>query len=81
MPTEMLTLKTWQSRRLLTVRALAEAAGVSALTVIQLGAGKRKPRPGTIKAISAALGVDPEQVLEFRSAMGYQTSEERSDES
>ena len=81
MPTEILSLKTWQSRRLLTVRALAEAAGVSALTVIQLGAGKRKPRSGTIKAISAALGVDPEQVLEFRSAMGYQTSEESSDES
>ncbi len=46
----------------------------------RLAAGRRTPCPGTIKAISAVLGVAPEQVLEFRSAMGYHTSEESIDE-
>ena len=79
MVTEIMSLKAWQRRRLLTVRALAEAAGVSALTVVQLGGEKRRPRPGTIRAISAALDVMPEQVVEFRRAMGLPIDEEKSD--
>ena len=81
MPAEILSLKDWQRRRLFTVRSLAEAAGVSSLTVVQLGAGKREPRPGTIRALSAALGVAPEQVREFRAAMGFSIDEENVDES
>jgi len=81
MPTEILSLKEWRRRRLFTVRSLAAAAGVSSLTVVQLGTGKRMPRPGTIRALSAALGVAPEQVLEFRAAMGFPIEEENVDES
>jgi len=79
MPTEILSLKAWQRRRLLTVRALADMTGVSPMTVVQLGAGKRTPRAGTIKALSTALGVAPEQVVEFRRAMGFPVDEESSD--
>ncbi len=78
MPTEILSLKDWQRRRLFTVRSLAEAAGVSALTVVQLGAGQRTPRTGTIRALSAALGVEPDQVREFRAAMGFPVDDEES---
>ena len=81
MPAEILSLKDWQRRRLFTVRSLAEAAGVSPLTVIQIGGGQRTPRPTTIRALSAALGVAPEQVLEFRTAMGFPVEEEDNDES
>jgi len=77
---EILGLKAWQQRRLMTIRSLAAAAKVSPVTVVQIEAGRRQPRPGTIRALSAALGVAPEQVIEFRAAMGYQTSEEKSDE-
>ena len=82
MPDEVLSLKGWQRRRLLTVRSLAEAAGVSPMTVAQVQAGRRTPRPGTIRALSSALGVAPEQVVEFRAAMGFPVEEkETSDES
>jgi transcriptional regulator with XRE-family HTH domain len=67
---EVATLKAWRRRRLLTVRALAAAAGVAQRTVVEVEAGRRGPQPGTIRALSAALGVEPEQVTEFRRAMG-----------
>ena len=81
MPEEILSLKDWQRRRLMTTRSLATAAGVSPVTVVQIGGGQRSPRPGTIRALSAALGVAPEQVLEFRTAMGFPVDEESGDES
>ncbi len=60
------TLKAARSARMLTVRTLAERAGVSPHTVHQVETGKRPPRFGTIKRLSDALGVEPEQVAEFR---------------
>ncbi len=81
MPDEILSLKAWQRRRLLTLRSLGAAAGVSPVTVFEIQAGKRTPRPGTIRALSAALGVAPEQVAEFRAAMGFPAEKESSDES
>ncbi len=82
MADEILSLKAWQQRRLMTIRSLAEAAGVSPVTVVQIGAGRRTPRPGTIRALSAAIGVAPEQVVEFRQTMGLPVEEEdSSDES
>jgi len=80
MADEILDLRTWQRRRLLTIRALAAAAGVTAKTIIEIQAARRTPRPSTIRALSAALGVAPEQVLEFRAAMGFPVEEEDSDE-
>ena len=80
MPSEILSLKAWQRRRLMTIRSLAMAAGVSPMTVVQVGTGKRTPRPITIRALSAALGVTPEQVVEFRAAMGFPVEKESSDE-
>jgi transcriptional regulator with XRE-family HTH domain len=74
MSDQLLDLKTWRRRRLLTVRALALAAGVTASTVVRLESGQQTPQPRTIKAVSAALGVEPEHVLEFRHAMGLPES-------
>jgi len=82
MADEILSLKTWQRRRLLTLRSLAAAAGVSPVTVFEIQSGKRTPRPGTIRALSTAIGVAPEQVDEFRAAMGFPAAtEETNDES
>ena len=80
MVAEILDLRTWQRRRLFTVRSLAAAAAVSPVTVTEIQSGKRTPRPVTIRALSAALGVAPEQVLEFRAAMGFPVEKESSDE-
>lgn len=64
-----MTLKRARIARLMTVRGLAAAAGVSTHTVHEVETGKRSPRFGTIKRLSAALGVDPADVVEFRAVL------------
>jgi transcriptional regulator with XRE-family HTH domain len=54
---------------MLTVRALAAAAGCSPTTVHEVEAGKRVPRFDTIQRLSAALEVEPTQIVEFRQAL------------
>ncbi len=70
------TLKRARMARLMTVRGLAAAAGVSTHTVHEVETGKRPPRFGTIKRLSAALGVDPAEVIEFRAVI-YGEEQER----
>jgi transcriptional regulator with XRE-family HTH domain len=65
----IVTLKLARKMRLLTVRGLATVSGISAPTVHQIETGKRLPRFGTIKALSDALGVEPDQVVEFRKVL------------
>jgi transcriptional regulator with XRE-family HTH domain len=54
---------------MLTVRGLAAAAGCSPHTVHEVESGRRVPRFGTVKRLSAALGVEPAEVAEFRRAL------------
>jgi transcriptional regulator with XRE-family HTH domain len=63
------TLRQARTTRLLTVRGLADTAGVSTQTVHEVETGKRSPRFGTIKRLSAALGVEPVEVVEFRAVL------------
>ncbi len=69
------TLEQLRRERLLTIRALAKDAGVSTRTVLQVEHGQRRPHPGTIKKLAAALGVKPAEVFEFRVAMGLPSEE------
>ena len=69
------TLAQLRRERLLTIRALAAAAGASPRTVVEIEHGRQRPRPGTIKRLAAALGVEPAQVREFRAAMGLPDEE------
>ncbi len=61
----MPTLKEWRAQRLLTVRGLAEAAGVAATTVYLVETGQSAPTFRVIRTLSDALGVQPEEVTEF----------------
>jgi transcriptional regulator with XRE-family HTH domain len=61
--------------QLQTIRGLASKAGVSTRTVLRVEQGAQVPHPGTIKKLSAALGVEPAQVREFRLVMGLVTEE------
>lgn len=72
---EVRTLEQLRRERLLTIRDLAAAAGASTRTVVGIEHGRQTPHPGTIKRISAALGVEPKQVREFRLAMGLDAEE------
>ena len=63
------TLRQARAARMLTVRGLAERAGCSPHTVHQVELGLRLPRFDTVKRLSAALGVEPTEIAEFRRAM------------
>ncbi len=65
----MPTLKEWRARRLLTVRGLAEAAGVAPTTVYLIEHGRSEPTFRVIRALSQALEVEPAEVAEFAAAI------------
>jgi transcriptional regulator with XRE-family HTH domain len=70
------SLSEHRRERLLTIRSLADASGCAPRTVLHVEHGRRKPQPGTMKRLAAALGVDPKSVREFRLAMGLPPDEE-----
>ncbi len=65
----MVTLKEARAERLLTVRALAERAGVAFSTVHLIETRKSVPRFEVIQKLSAALGVEPKDIAEFAGAI------------
>jgi transcriptional regulator with XRE-family HTH domain len=65
----MQTLKAARAARLLTVRGLAEAAGVAPSTVYLIENGRSVPRFEAIRKLSEALGVDPAEIAEFAAAI------------
>ena len=64
-----LTLKAWRAERLYSIQNLADRAGVSTRTIVQIEHGRQHPKPTTMRKISKALGVEPRSVVEFREAM------------
>jgi transcriptional regulator with XRE-family HTH domain len=74
-PHEMQTLRQARKARLLTIRGLAESAGVSPYTVHQVERGVRPPRFATIRRLSEALGVEPATVAEFHEVMHGKVNE------
>jgi transcriptional regulator with XRE-family HTH domain len=65
----MRTLREWRIRRLMSVTALAEAAGITRKTLIDLEHGRRRPHYETMGKLSRALDVEPDEVAEFAAAM------------
>jgi transcriptional regulator with XRE-family HTH domain len=66
----MAPLAAIRKQRLLTIRELAEQAHVAAATVHLAESGQRQPTIKVIRAICRALGVQPQEVDEFRRALG-----------
>ena len=69
----MASLREERVKRLLSVRALAKRAGVAPTTVHLIETGQRLPQYLTIQRLSAALGVAPQDVTEFRDALAAAT--------
>ncbi len=65
----MRTLREHRTARLLSQSELAEKAGVSNKTVVQLEYGRQVPTFRTMRLISQALGVTPGEVTEFAAAL------------
>lgn len=58
-----------RKNRALTIRALAEKAGVSPRTIVQVEKGTRKPHFMTIHKVAAALDMSPGDIDEFAERM------------
>ena len=65
----MQTLKEVRAERLLSVRDLAERAGVAFSTVHNIEIGKREPSFRVIRQVADALGVEPGEITEFAAAI------------
>lgn len=61
------SLRDLRAERLLTIRDLARAAGVAAMTIHEIEMGTRIPGPRVMRRVSGALGVMQDDVTEFRS--------------
>jgi transcriptional regulator with XRE-family HTH domain len=57
-------LRELRLERVLSQRELAERAGVSPKTVLDVETGKIRPHPATLRKLAAALGVEPSALAE-----------------
>ncbi len=55
--------------RVLSMRELADAAGMASSTIALTEAGRTTPRPASMRRIARALGVHPQAISEFRRAL------------
>jgi len=57
-------LSALRERTVLTQQELAEKAGITRATLSRLEAGAENPYPSTIRKLAAALGVEPQALME-----------------
>jgi transcriptional regulator with XRE-family HTH domain len=62
---DMQTLKEVRAERLLSIRELADRAGVAFSTIHLIETGQREPSFRVMREVSAALGVGPTEIAEF----------------
>ena len=62
---DSMTFRQARVRSVLSVRELAARAGVAPATVYQIEHGRTRPHYRSIRVLSAALGVEPMQIVEF----------------
>jgi len=67
---EVRSLREWRYKRAFGQRELARAAGVSVYTLINIEHGRSRGYPATWRKLAQALGVEPEQIVEYRRAAG-----------
>jgi len=60
------SLRDLRAERLLSMRELAQRAGVSPSTIYMIEAGRSTARPSVARCIANALGVDPHGISEVR---------------
>jgi len=63
------TLRALRADRLLTIRDLAQQAGVAPSSIHLIETGRVTPRASTMRRLATALGVDPLAVAEFQQAI------------
>jgi transcriptional regulator with XRE-family HTH domain len=61
----MRSLREHRRAQFISIEDLAERAGVSTKTIVDTELGRTRPKFRTIRKISEALGVDPQEIAEF----------------
>ena len=59
-------MKVLREEKVLSQRELARIAGLTQMTVWRLENGYRDARPGTIRKLAVALGVEPKELVKRR---------------
>lgn len=65
----MVALREARVRKMLTIRGLARAAGVSPATIQLAESGQRVPHFGTMQKIAAVLRIEASEIDEFQRAL------------
>jgi transcriptional regulator with XRE-family HTH domain len=63
MEVDVTKLKALRQERVLSQRDLASMAGLTQMTVWRIENGYRDARPGTIRKLAGALGVEPKELV------------------
>jgi transcriptional regulator with XRE-family HTH domain len=63
MEVDMSKMKALRQERVLSQRDLASMAGLTQMTVWRIENGYRDARPGTIRKLAGALGVEPKELV------------------
>jgi transcriptional regulator with XRE-family HTH domain len=63
--TMRLKLREARERRFLTQQALADLVGTTKANISRLETGNQRPRPGTVLRLAEALGVPPEELVDW----------------
>ncbi|HLH25724.1 MAG TPA: helix-turn-helix transcriptional regulator [Chloroflexota bacterium] len=77
----MASLRQTRTDRLLTIRELAQQAGVSPSTIYLVEAGRTRPSFRVIRLLAHALAVEPRSVEEFARVMGSEVGPGKSERS
>ena len=59
-------LRGLRERRVMTLRELADASGVGFDTISRIENGHQEPRPGTVRKLAQALGVEAGELVAWR---------------
>ncbi len=65
----MKPLREWRTDRLMSIRELAEAAGVTHKTIIQLEHGRQRPTYATMRRLPDTLQATPGEITEFAAVL------------
>ena len=60
-----LKLKEVRKRKFLTQQELADRLGVTKATISRMESGVNEPRPSTVRKLAEALGVEPEELVDW----------------
>jgi transcriptional regulator with XRE-family HTH domain len=62
-------LKALRERKALSLSDLSSLSGVGRVTICRIENGRQKARPGTIRALASALGIEVEQLTSNQGTM------------